>query len=414
MSRLDKENKELTIVPLLGIAAVVALSTTVFAYTAGWLSPHRLTPQKFVAALAPPKGPALGRRRNHVIGICYTGTFAANGAGSALSIAQVFRPGQYPVVGRFNLPGGDPHMPDALAQARGFSFRITTPDGGDWRSAMLDAPFFAASTPQNFYQFITAAASKNPSDIKTYLSAHPETLTFIGWAKGHPRTESWTEDKFNSLDSFVFTDGSGTKRAGRWSLIPSAQPVSLTPEQLRSRPPEFLLQDITQRVAAAPQHWDLILTIANPGDPTSDPTKAWPVNRHTINAGTLTVSQIEEEADGPCRDVNFDPSVLPTGIGTYGNLYSNLLDYVISAALLFYIFTVAGLFRLRRTRPDASRPYRAWGYPWLPALYIAGAAVVLIVLFCYRTATTWPGLLIIAAGVPIYFLIRKRTKLEAF
>ncbi len=55
----------------------------------------------------------------------------------------------------------------------------------------------------------------------------------------------------------------------------------------------------------------------------------------------------------------------------YGNLYNNLLDYVISAALIFYILTIAGIFRLRRTRPDAERPYRAFGYPVIPALYIA-------------------------------------------
>ncbi|MGI4758454.1 MAG: APC family permease, partial [Janthinobacterium lividum] len=90
---------------------------------------------------------------------------------------------------------------------------------------------------------------------------------------------------------------------------------------------------------------------------------------------------------------------------TYGNLYSNLLDYVISAALIFYILTVAGLFRLRRTQPEALRPYRCWGYPVLPALYIAGASVVLVVLFVYRTETTWPGLLIILSGVPIYWLL---------
>ena len=92
---------------------------------------------------------------------------------------------------------------------------------------------------------------------------------------------------------------------------------------------------------------------------------------------------------------------------TYGNLYSSLLDYVISAALIFYILTVAGLFRLRFTRPHAPRPYRCWGYPWLPATYIVGALVVLIVLFAYRTATTWPGLLIVLSGVPIYFLLRR-------
>jgi APA family basic amino acid/polyamine antiporter len=89
---------------------------------------------------------------------------------------------------------------------------------------------------------------------------------------------------------------------------------------------------------------------------------------------------------------------------TYGNLYSNLLDYVISAALIFYILTIAGVFRLRKTRPMAERPYRTFGYPLVPALYIGGAATILVVLFLYRTATTWPGLIIVLVGVPVYFL----------
>ena len=92
----------------------------------------------------------------------------------------------------------------------------------------------------------------------------------------------------------------------------------------------------------------------------------------------------------------------------YGNLYSNLLDYVISAALIFYILTIAGIFRLRRTRPDVERPYRAFGYPVVPALYIAGAATILLVLFVYRPATTWPGLVIVLLGVPVYFAWRPR------
>jgi APA family basic amino acid/polyamine antiporter len=95
--------------------------------------------------------------------------------------------------------------------------------------------------------------------------------------------------------------------------------------------------------------------------------------------------------------------------GAYGNLYSNLLDYVVSAALIFYILTIAGIFRLRRVRPDADRPYRAWGYPAVPALYIGGATAILLALFVYRTATTWPGLIIVLLGVPVYFAWKKRT-----
>jgi APA family basic amino acid/polyamine antiporter len=103
------------------------------------------------------------------------------------------------------------------------------------------------------------------------------------------------------------------------------------------------------------------------------------------------------------------PRTYDARTSTYGNLYSNLLDYVVSAALIFYILTIAGVFRLRRTRPDANRPYRAFGYPIAPALYIVGAGVILLALFVYRTATTWPGLVIVLLGVPVYFLWRRES-----
>ena len=85
------------------IAVVIAGVAAAFAYTAGWLSPQRLTPEKMVAALAPPSGPALGHRRNHAKGICFTGVFETNGNGAALSRASVFARGQHPALGRFNL-----------------------------------------------------------------------------------------------------------------------------------------------------------------------------------------------------------------------------------------------------------------------------------------------------------------------
>jgi APA family basic amino acid/polyamine antiporter len=102
--------------------------------------------------------------------------------------------------------------------------------------------------------------------------------------------------------------------------------------------------------------------------------------------------------------------VLPRTInkdGTYGSLYNDLLTYVISAALIFYILTIIGIFALRKKRPDVERPYKAFGYPFIPALYIIGASIILAVLFIYQTATTWPGLIIVLTGVPIYFLWRK-------
>ncbi len=84
--------------------------------------------------------------------------------------------------------------------------------------------------------------------------------------------------------------------------------------------------------------------------------------------------------------------------------YGQLLDYVIFAVLIFYILTIAGLFVLRRTRPDAVRPYKAFGYPVLPALYIVMALWICIVLLRYKPQYTWPGLVIVLLGVPVYLV----------
>ena len=296
------------------IAVIIGAGAAAFAYTAGWFSPQRLTPDKLVAALAPLTGPALGHRRNHAKGICFTGEFEANGAGSELSKAQVFARGQYPVLGRFNLATADANAPDATVRVHGLGMRIATPDGQEWRIAMIDAPVFAVSTPQGFYKLLLASKSKDVNAMKNFIAAHPEFAAFGDWAKNAPWTDSYAEDRFNSLNSFVFVDNAGAEHVVRWSLLPAAQLVSITPDDLAKRGPDYLEQEIAQRVASAPQRWTLVVTIANPGDPTADPSKAWPADRRTVEVGTLVAQKVEAERDGPCRGINFDPTVLPTGI----------------------------------------------------------------------------------------------------
>jgi APA family basic amino acid/polyamine antiporter len=96
--------------------------------------------------------------------------------------------------------------------------------------------------------------------------------------------------------------------------------------------------------------------------------------------------------------------VSAAGAVTYGNLYSDLLDYVVFSVLIFYALTIAGIFVLRRKRPDLERPYRAFGYPFVPALYIVSALAIMLVLLLYKTQTAWPGLVIVLLGVPVYLL----------
>src|SRR5213595_2858240 len=102
--------------------------------------------------------------------------------------------------------------------------------------------------------------------------------------------------------------------------------------------------------------------------------------------------------------------VSAAGVVTYGNVYSNLLDYVVFAALLFYVLTIIGIFVLRANRPDAERPYRAFGYPIVPALYIFAAVAIMYVLLLYQTQTSGKGLEIVLLGVPVYLLWSWRSR----
>jgi catalase len=301
---------------LILIVLLVGAAAAAFAYTAGWLSPGRLTANRIVDAFTPPGGPPLGHRRNHAKGICFTGVFESNGAGTELSRAQVFARGEYPALGRLNLGAPNPNVADASVRVRGMGLQISAPDGEEWRSAMINAPVFAVSTPQAFYQLLLTSKSKDPGAMPTFAAEHPEFAGFAAWAKNGPWTASYAEERFNSLDSFIFEDSKGASHAVRWSLVPAAQPVPVSPEELTTRGPDFLEQEITERVQSGPVRWSLFLTVANPGDPTADPTRSWPQDRRTIEVGTLIARQIEADRDGPCRDINFDPTVLPAGIKT--------------------------------------------------------------------------------------------------
>ena len=128
---------------------------------------------------------------------------------------------------------------------------------------------------------------------------------------------------------------------------------------------------------------------------------AWGLILQCVWASLLVLprTRLRDAAGAPLLDAN--------GVAQYGNLYSNLLDYVVFSVLIFYILTIAGVFVLRRKRPDAERPYRAFGYPVVPVLYIVAAAVILVILLFYKTSTTWPGLLIVLTGIPVYFTWRK-------
>jgi APA family basic amino acid/polyamine antiporter len=90
--------------------------------------------------------------------------------------------------------------------------------------------------------------------------------------------------------------------------------------------------------------------------------------------------------------------------------YSQLLDYVVFAVLIFYVLTIAAIFVLRFKRPDAERPYKAFGYPFIPAVYVLLAVTIMIILLIYKPTFTWPGLVIVIIGIPVYYIWRRLNK----
>jgi catalase len=302
------------------IGLVVGAGAIVFAYTGGWLSPERLTPSRMVDALSRRGGDTLGHRKNHAKGICFTGDFAANGAGTRLSTAAMLAAGSYPVIGRFAIAVGDPMTPDADGRVRSMAVRITAPGGEEWRSGMNDIPVFPVATPAAFYESTLAedidpaTGKPDPAAFKNFVAAHPEITPFLDWAKTAPWTTSYADQTYNSLDAFRFIDAAGHSHLVRWSMETTTPTHEVPQGSLTGLGPDFLEQDLKQRLAHGPLTWHLMVTLAAPGDPSNDATKAWPADREHVDAGTLTIRQAEDEADGPCRDFNYDPTILPAGI----------------------------------------------------------------------------------------------------
>jgi catalase len=305
---------------LLPIALIAAAIAALFAWTGGWFGNHGLTPQKMMDTAESTGKPQPGFRRAHSRGICFAGTFAPTPAAVALSTARAFAQPSIAVIGRFSTPGNNPYAPDNTAPVRGMAVQLKTDDGQEWRIAMNSFPFFAVATPEAFQAMNLAGrpdpatGKPDPAKMKAVATAHPEILAFQQWAKTSPKSDSLGNTRYNGVNAFRLVDAKGAERVVRWSMRPRAAFTSMTPEQLKMAEPTFLATDLDRRLAAGPLQWDMVMQFAAPGDAVENPSIAWPDNRPETTVGTLTLVRAEPQETGPCRDVNFDPLILPTGI----------------------------------------------------------------------------------------------------
>ena len=312
-----REDSQL-LLPLAAIVGAGVLLTSGYAYAAGWLTPKRLTPERIVDTFQANAGEHPGFRRNHAKGVCVTGYFDGSGAASAYSVARVFDRVRVPVVGRFAVPGGNPAVPDTAGPVRSLALQFKLPNGEQWRTGMNSTPVFIVNTPEGFYDNLVASrpdpatGKPDPARLKAFFAAHPESGPFRAWTKTHAPTSSFVNTTFYSINAFRFIDAHGEAHLVRWTLVPDlpAEPLDASPGAAR----DVLQQDLARRLHDVAARWHLVIQLAAPGDPGDDATHAWPADRPTVDAGVLTLVQAIAQDDGPCRDVNFDPTVLPSGI----------------------------------------------------------------------------------------------------
>jgi catalase len=300
------------------LAAVVAAFALAFGYVGGWLAPDRLTPKRLVDQLQNNSGVFAGYRRNHAKGTCFTGYFQSNGQGAPYSMAQVFAPGRTQVVGRLAIAGGNPYAPDNSVPIRSMGLRFALHNGQQWRTGMNSMPVFPVSTPQGFYELLQAqqpdlaTGKPDPKRLAGFFAAHPETAAFRIWAKTARPSASYATESYYSLNSFVLVDAEGGHHSVRWRMVPEATDPGSDPSLASN--PDHLAADLKQRLTQGPLRWHLFVTLAKPGDPTNDAAVEWPANRRTLDVGTLVVERAQPQDSGSCRDINYDPLVLPEGI----------------------------------------------------------------------------------------------------
>jgi catalase len=232
-----------------------------------------------------------GFRVNHAKGVVAEGSFVATPAAAALSRAALFDGSKIPVTVRFSNDGGIPSVPDgAPGNPKGMAIKFHMSDGTEVDMVTLALKFFPVATGEQFRDLLVAI-SESPSDapkptkLDQFAASHPAFPASFGSA---PTPNSFAEQEYHGIDAFVLVDKAGNRRAVRYVITPEKS-VTLTAEEAAKRPPDFLVDDLPQRIAKRPVVFHLKAQLAAPGDQTKDPSQPWPTDREVVDLGVLTL-----------------------------------------------------------------------------------------------------------------------------
>jgi catalase len=333
------------VAPVIGLPASSAFAAPMQPVSGGAPTDEYLeaSSQHALDALEGAYGTHKSQRRNHTKGIGAIGKFVGTSEAREYSRSQLFSGETIDVVARFSLAGGNPHAEDAERSPRGIGIQFRLPNGSLQHMTMLHTPMFFAKMPQTFIdKFLAltpdpATGKPDPARFKEFLKSHHDNdLQGHFLATVNPPV-SYANSPFFGIHTFKFIGKDDKVTMVRWRFVPRDGEKNLTDEEMKNPPKEFLQTALFERVKRGPIHWDMIVSVGEPGDPVTNPTLLWPANRKEFRAGTLTLTDAMPQEQAPSYGINFDPLVMADGIEatddpilqfrspTYGLSYSRRL-----------------------------------------------------------------------------------------
>jgi catalase len=259
-----------------------------------------------------------GVRSNHAKGLVVEGSFTPSEAGARLSRSPLFRSGAVPVVARFSDATGVPDIADGAAQARpnGMAVRFSLPGDEQMDMVLNSLPFFPVATGEEFLELLRAAAasgpgSAKPTAVERFVQAHPSAgspALAVSAPTGLDRAP------YNGINAFVFVDAAGKRQPFRVRVVPVDGVQTLSPEDARGRPPNYLMDGIGPRLAQGPMRFRFMAQLAKPDDQTRDASRPWPDDREVADLGTIALTRLAPEGERIAKETVFMPSNLTDGI----------------------------------------------------------------------------------------------------
>ncbi len=260
-----------------------------------------------------------GFRFTHAKGLVLTGTFTPAKEAASISRGAHLSGGAVPVTVRLSDGTGVPQIADdnPAAAPRGMAIRFALPKGAFTDIVANSHNGFFVGTAEDFLAFLKAVAatkpnSPHPSPIEQFLGGHPRALKVVMDSK--PLPVSFATLGFFGNNAFVFVDSAGTRRAGRYQIVPVAGIQHLDSTAAAKVSPNYLFEDLPRRIAKGPIKYRLMVQLANPGDPTKDGSIVWPDDRKRVELGTLSLNKIAPNNEELQRSLTFNPIFLTDGI----------------------------------------------------------------------------------------------------